>query len=200
MKKLLMAILSGAMVLSLSSCMSTKRPVAVVAPQEVATQPTTTQINKVEYPDWFLTLPSDETYIYCAGYAEAGNLQTAIKKAEVEAKTQLAEQVSTKVKEVIKNYVNDAGEGDNRQNMDAFESFALHTTQANLVGVERVKLFVLSNGGVCVLSKMPKANLKTALDEIQVEAQKQFVQNDAASAANAKMAESFDNLLANGLI
>ncbi|MBK5200720.1 MAG: LPP20 family lipoprotein [Spirochaetaceae bacterium] len=190
MKKILLAVLSITMLFSLNSCKSFSEDKATPVIQE----------SQSFYPDWFLTLPTDDTYVYCAGYGEASNVQTAIKRAEFNAKTQLAEQISTSVKEVVKNYINDAGEVDNRQNIDAFEAFALQTTEANLVGVQREKIKVLDNGAVCVLSKMPKANLEQAFSAISNEAKKEFVQNDAAQAANDKMAESFDNLLANGII
>jgi hypothetical protein len=190
MKKILLAVLSIAMLFSLNSCRSFNEGETVAKVEEV----------KSIYPDWFLTLPTDDTYVYCAGYGEASNVQTAIKRAESNAKTQLAEQISTSVKEVVKNYINDAGEGADRQNIDAFEAFAIQTTQANLVGVQREKIKILDNGAVVVLSKMPKTNLEQAFASISNEAKKEFVQNDAAMVANDKMAEAFDNLLSNGII
>lgn len=190
MKRIFLAVLSFMMLFSLNSCKSFSEDNAAPVIQEAQSI----------YPDWFLTLPTDDTYIYCAGYGEAINVQTAIKRAESNAKTQLAEQISTNVKEVVKNYINDAGEGDNRQNIDAFEAFAIQTTEANLIGVQREKIKVLENGAVCVLCKMPKSNLEQAFIKISTEAKKEFVQNDAAKIANTKMAESFDNLLSNGII
>lgn len=190
MKKILLAIISIALVFSLNSCKSFS---------EKYDEPVIQEKQSI-YPDWFLTLPTDDTYIYFAGYGESTNIQTAIKKAEANAKTQLAEQISTRVKEVVKNYINDAGEDNNRQSVDAFEAFTIQITEANLFGVQREKIEILENGAVCVLSKMPKDNLEKAFTSIIDKAKKDFVQNDAAQVANDKMSQAFDNLLLNGII
>ena len=187
MKKNLVIGIMIAAALTLTSCATTKN------------QPAPQQANQVvkddTVPSWFYNTPVAEDVHYATGTAKAVDRQTAIKKAEMVARNQMAEWIETNVKEVMKNYVNDAGEGDNRQNLDAFESISVQVATASLKGVTREKLEFDDAGNVYVLMSIPLANVESAFEPASAAVSEKFSQNDAAAEANAKMQSAFEDLL-----
>lgn len=187
MKKNLLIILSIFAVFSLVSCASTKEVTPVEEFKEVSSD--------TSVPSWFYNTPVSNDVHYATGTATAVNKQTAIKRAEMEARNQISEWISTNVTEVLTNYVNDAGEGDNRQNVDAFEQISLQVSQTSLTGVTREKLEFGDDGYVYVLMSIPLENIEKAFEPASQVVSEKFSQNDAAAAANEKMKAAFEKLL-----
>lgn len=129
MKKSLLLTILVISLLGLIGCASSKD----VAVQEVEASNSMLDL----LPEWILSTPKSADMHYAVGTAKAANLQTSIKRAEAEGRTSISEWVQTSVKEVIKTYVNDAGSGDNRQNIDAFEAISVQVSQSVLSGVTR---------------------------------------------------------------
>ena len=101
----------------------------------------------------------------------------------------MAEWVSTVVDEVITTYTNDAGEGVNRQAVDAFETVSRQRAQAVLSGVQQEDMWVDADGGVYVLMSLPIENIENDLLSVVNETftSDAFARNDAAEAANQMM-------------
>ncbi|MCK9192139.1 MAG: hypothetical protein M0P10_11430 [Sphaerochaetaceae bacterium] len=187
MKKKLIIGLMITTALALTSCATTK---AQPAPQQVKEV-----VKDDSVPSWFYNTPIAEDVHYATGTAKAVNRQTAIKIAEMAARNQMAEWIETNVKEVMTNYVNDAGEGDNRQNLDAFESISVQVATASLKGVTREKFEFDDDGNVYVLMSIPLASVESAFEPASAAVAEKFSQNDAAAEANAKMQSAFEELL-----
>lgn len=188
MRKLLLIVLVVASVFGFTSCSTTKEAAPVVAPEK-----TNSALDNL--PDWILSTPNSADMHYAIGTAKAANLQTAIKRAEAEGRTAISEWVQTSVKEVIKTYVNDAGSGDNRQNIDAFEAISVQVSESTLNGVTREKLYQGDDGTVYVLMGIPLSNVEKAFEPASEAITNKFEQNEAAEEANKKMTEAFAKLL-----
>jgi hypothetical protein len=149
----------------------------------------------IPQPDWVNATPSAQDVHYESGYGKMSDRQNSIKRATVEAKNKIAEWVSTKVKEVIVTYVNDAGSGANRQAIDAMETISLQVAEATLSGVTTDKMWIDAQGGVWVLCSIPLVNVEKNFEPAAEAVAEAFSTNDAADAANAKMKDTFARLL-----
>lgn len=187
MKKYLLIVMMIIASFSFVGCASTKAEAPVPMAKEV--------VKDDAVPVWFYNTPVAEDVHYATGTAKAVNRQTAIKKAEMAARNQLAEWIETNVKEVLKNYVNDAGEGDNRQNIDAFESISVQVATASLKGVTREKLAFGEDDYVYVLMSIPNENIEKAFEPATKAVSEKFSQNEAAEVANERMQSAFEDLL-----
>jgi len=187
MKKSLLLTILVISLLGLIGCASSKD----VAVQEV--EASNSMLDSL--PEWILSTPKSADMHYAVGTAKAANLQTSIKRAEAEGRTSISEWVQTSVKEVIKTYVNDAGSGDNRQNIDAFEAISVQVSQSVLSGVTREKLYQADDGTVYVLMAIPLSNVEKAFEPASQAVSQTFEKNEAAEAANQKMADAFAKLL-----
>jgi hypothetical protein len=188
MKKTFITVLMLVALLGLVSCATSKD---VIIQESV--EPTNTMLDSL--PDWILNNPKSADMYYAVGTAKAANLQTSIKRAEAEGRTAISEWIQTSVKEVIKTYVNDAGSGDNRQNIDAFEAISVQVSESCLHGVTREKLFQDEDGTVYVLMGIPLSNVEKAFEPASQAVANVYEENEAAAAANDKMAEAFAKLL-----
>jgi hypothetical protein len=189
MKKSLLILMMLVASFSFVSCASTKAEDTTM--QEVAKDD--------GVPDWYYNTPVSEDMHYATGTANAADRQIAIKKAQMAARNQIAEWIQTNVKEVLKNYVSDAGEGDNRQTLDAFESMSVQVASASLQGVTQEKIAFGDDGYVYVLMSIPNDNVQKAFEPASKVVADKYAENEAAEAANAKMQTAFEQLL-NGTI
>ena len=188
MKKLLLMSIVLISLLGLMSCATSK--------EVVVEEPVPVSNSKLDsLPSWILSTPQSADMHYAIGTAKAANLQTSIKRAEAEGRTSISEWIKTSVKEVIKTYVNDAGSGDNRQNIDAFEAISVQVSESVLNGVRREKLYQADDGTVYVLMSIPLSNVEAAFEPASQAISETFEENEAAEAANQKMADAFAKLL-----
>jgi ribosomal protein S20 len=186
MKRNLLIVMMLIASFSFVSCASTKAETAASMSKDV--------VQDDGVPEWFYNTPIAEDLHYATGMAKSADRQIAIKKAEMAARNQIAEWIETNVKEVLKNYVNDAGEGDNRQILDAFESISVQVATASLKGVTREKL-QFSDDYVYVLMSIPNANIEKAFEPATKAVSEKFSQNEAAEVANERMQNAFEDLL-----
>ncbi|MGD6730138.1 MAG: hypothetical protein ACPKMZ_03605 [Pleomorphochaeta sp.] len=188
MKKLLLMSIVLISLLSMMGCTTSK--------EMVVQEPVPVTNSKLDsLPSWILSTPKSADMHYAIGTAKAANLQTSIKRAEAEGRTSISEWIQTSVKEVIKTYVNDAGSGDNRQNVDAFEAISVQVSESVLNGVTREKLYQADDGTVYVLMAIPLSNVEKAFEPASQAVSQTFEENEAAEAANQKMADAFAKLL-----
>ncbi|MGD1823066.1 MAG: hypothetical protein ACPKM0_09950 [Pleomorphochaeta sp.] len=187
MKKILLSLLVVISLFSMVGC--------ATAPKAELAVPEATNTKLDQLPDWILTTPKSADMHYAIGTAKAANLQTSIKRAEAEGRTSISEWIKTSVKEVIKTYVNDAGSGDNRQNLDAFEAISVQVSESVLSGVTREKLYQADDGTVYVLMAIPLSNVEKSFEPASQAVADAYEENEAAAAANEKMADAFAKLL-----
>lgn len=187
MKKNLLIVMMLIASFSFVSCASTKAEATASMSKEV--------VQDDGVPEWFYNTPIAEDLHYATGMAKSADRQIGIKKAEMAARNQIAEWIETNVKEVLKNYVNDAGEGDNHQILDAFESISVQVATASLKGVTREKLQFGDDGYVYVLMSIPNANIEKAFEPATKAVSAKFSQNEAAEVANERMQSAFEDLL-----
>ncbi|MDC7249540.1 MAG: hypothetical protein PQJ49_06470 [Sphaerochaetaceae bacterium] len=188
MKKLLLMSIVLISLLAMMGCTTSK--------EMVVQEPVPVSNSKLDsLPSWILSTPKSADMHYAIGTAKAANLQTSIKRAEAEGRTSISEWIQTSVKEVIKTYVNDAGSGDNRQNVDAFEAISVQVSESVLNGVTREKLYQADDGTVYVLMAIPLSNVEKAFEPASQAVSQAFEENEAAEAANQKMADAFAKLL-----
>lgn len=88
-------------------------------------------------PDWYLMPPSDPNYIYAAASMTSRDQQLAIKKAETEARTNLAQQMETKVSNLTKQFQEEVGLGEDSELLQQFTSATKTVTQQTLSGSKR---------------------------------------------------------------
>jgi len=191
MKKVLIVLVAALMVFGLTGCASTKQDAPPPAPEKKVVL----GADGIPQPDWVYKTVSSQDMHYESGYGMMSNKQNSIKRATVEAKGKIAAWVSTSVKEVVITYVNDAGSGDNRQNMDAMETISQQVAEATLSGVSTEEMWVDADNGVWVLCSIPLANVQQSFEPAADAVAEAFVESDAAAAANAKMKDAFANLL-----
>lgn len=191
MKKVLIVLIAVLMVISLTGCASTKKDATPPAPAKKVIL----GADGIPQPDWVYKTVSSQDMHYESGYGMMSNKQNSIKRATVEAKNKIAAWVQTSVKEVVVTYVNDAGSGDNRQNLDAMETISQQVAEATLSGVTTEEMWVDADGGVWVLCSIPLANIEKSFEPAAEAVSEAFVESDAAAAANAKMKDAFANLL-----
>ena len=193
MKKSLIFLAAIAMIMMLGSCATSGRTEVVepIAPKAQVV----IGMDGIPQPDWVYTRVSTQDLHFESGYGKMSDRQNSMKRATVEAKNKVAEWVSTKVKEVIVTYVNDAGSGDDRQALDAMETISLQVAEATLNGVTTDKMWIDAEGGVWVLCSMPLENMEKNFEPAAEAVAEAFATNDAADAANAKMKDTFARLL-----
>jgi len=191
MKKVLIGLVAVLMVFGLTGCASTKKETPPPAPPKKVIL----GADGIPQPDWVFKTVSSQDMHFESGYGMMSNKQNSIKRATVEAKNKIAAWVQTSVKEVVVTYVNDAGSGDNRQNLDAMETISQQVAEATLSGVTTEEMWVDADGGVWVLCSIPLANIEKSFEPAAEAVSEAFVESDAAAAANAKMKDAFANLL-----
>ena len=188
MKKIMLGLLLLASLIGLAGCTTSKG-----LDTNSANEVTNTKLDSL--PEWILNTPKSADMYYAIGTAKSTNLQTSIKRAEAEGRTSISEWIQTSVKEVIKTYVNDAGTGDNRQNLDAFEAISVQVSESVLNGVTREKLYQGDDGTVYVLMAIPLSNVEKAFEPASEAVSQAYEENEAAAAANQKMADAFAKIL-----
>lgn len=148
-----------------------------------------------DLPPWILNKPATDEYYYAVGAAKGSTLLLSTKRAEAEGRTAISQWIQTSVKEVITTYVSDAGSGDNRQNLDAFEAISVQVSQTSLQGVKREKLYQDDDRTVYVLMSIPIENIEKAFVPASEAVAETFEVNETAEEANKKMTEAFKKLL-----
>ncbi|MGH0052771.1 MAG: hypothetical protein ACQ5SW_05200 [Sphaerochaetaceae bacterium] len=190
MKKMLTILVLVLLALALTGCATSKG-----AEQVEPARPVIIGAEGIPQPEWVYKTVSTQNMHFETGYGMMSDKQTSIKRATVEAKNKIAAWISTQVKEVVVTYVNDAGDGENRQALDAMEVISQQVAEATLSGVSTEEIWVDAEGGVWVLCSIPIANIEQNFEPASEAVAEFFVESEAAAAANIKMKEAFANLL-----
>lgn len=151
MNKLFQPLALGA-ALALAGCASTPKPgspeAAAVQEQKKEKQ----EMKAVEtavsnIPDWYLNPPVADNAIYTAGVATSGDMQFAMDRAVLSAKTALASQLNNRVSARIRDFMREAGiANDAAMSAEAERVSQNVVTEVNLAGFRRDKSQVLQEG------------------------------------------------------
>lgn len=181
-KKILAAMAAIVLVASVFvSCGSSPKSAPVKAGKPVI------GLEGVEQPDWVNKIPkSAETY-FVAGYGKMSNKPNSIMRAEADGKDQIARWVTTNVKTVLTNFVNDSGSAESRQALDFMENISKQVADQSLAGVERDEIWVDAEGGIWVLCSFPKDNIGKSFEQVSTN----FARNETAAFAEFKAKEAF---------
>lgn len=196
MKKSAIVIALSLVLVVLASCASTSQPAqsgSVTQDSQSATvqNPVVYGKDGVPRPEWVTKDVSTQDVHFATGYGKMTNFANSQKRALAEARNAIAEWISTSVDEIIVTYTNDAGEGANRQAIDAFETISKQQSTAWISGSMQEALWEDAEGGVYVLVSIPVANVKEPMVEVAEGVNEQvFETNEAAAAANAMMDEA----------
>jgi len=98
-------------------------------------------------PSWYLTPPADEMAIYSTGVATSGDMQFAMDRAVLSAKTALASQLNTRVSARIRDFMNEVGIANDASLSAEAERVSQNVvTEVNLAGFRRDKSEVFQEG------------------------------------------------------
>ncbi|MFA5570022.1 MAG: LPP20 family lipoprotein [Sphaerochaetaceae bacterium] len=179
------AVVILTLILILSSCVSFRdKPTSGVI-----------GLDGIAQPSWVYKNVSSKDKFYATGYGKLSDRQASIKRATLEAKNVIAEYIETSVKEVVTNYLSDAGTDGNREALDALEVVSVQVAEQSLVGVTTEEMWIDSDGGVWVLCSIPLENITRSFDPASQLISEGFGGSTAAQAANQKMREALQTHL-----
>ena len=117
-------------------------------------------INKPDscIPDWFMVPPTDPNYIFAAASGDSRDMQLAIDKATTNARQKTAEQVEIKVKGLTKNFMEEAGTGEDTEIVGLFSQVTKQVSSQVLVGSRVDKQEICPQGSMYkafVLMELP---------------------------------------------
>ena len=87
-----------------------------------------------DVPDWYSTLPQDPNYLFAVASATSQDMQLAIDKAVVNARTEIARQTEVKVSSIQKRFDEEVGAADNAQLMQQFSQATKTVVSTSLTG------------------------------------------------------------------
>ena len=148
--KNIIAILSGLLILILSSCGPK------IGSPEATLKLKQEEIKKVEdkvadtvddIPDWCLNVPMSDFALAACGTGESANMNIARNRAILEAKRQLADSIDSEISSRMEDFLKSTGMGSNEQVKQASEIVTKNTTiQAKLIGYKQTKTKAFSRG------------------------------------------------------
>ena len=148
--KNIIAILSGLLILILSSCGPK------IGSPEARLKLKQEEIKKVEdkvadtvddIPDWCLNVPMSDFALAACGTGESANMNMARNRAILDAKRQLADSIDSEISSRMEDFLKSTGMGSNEQGKQASEIVTKNTTiQAKLIGYKQTKTKAFSRG------------------------------------------------------
>ena len=104
-------------------------------------------VNKVEFPEWYVTMPKEENAIYASATEVSSDLQYAIDKAAMSAKREIAFKLSNDFSQKYKEYTSEINYSSKEKMARETERLVIaNSLNVNLVGVQRIKSEVLREG------------------------------------------------------
>ena len=133
--------------------------------------PTVTEKTMEALPDWFLTPPSDPSYIFATASMTSKDMMVAIQKAEATAKANLASQLGEKLGNITKNFQEEVGVGEDSELLQQFSSATKVVTKQTLTGARTDQKKLVPEKGIYrayVLMSLPVgAANKALMDKIK---------------------------------
>ncbi len=117
-------------------------------------------------PDWFLSPPQDDNYLFGAATSTSQDMQLAINKAQTEGRNQLAQQLDVRFGGLARRFQEETGLGEDAELLDQFTQAYKAVTSEVLTGTRARDQEVLREGTIFrayVLMEMPIGEASTAL-------------------------------------
>ena len=102
-------------------------------------------------PNWFMNPPTSGDVIYAVGAAKKQNPSLALNTATQRARDEIARTVSLKVENMMKDFMQESGAGDNAQALEFTESVSKQVADVSLSGSVRTKTATGKDGTIYVL-------------------------------------------------
>lgn len=140
-------------------------------PKTTNLAPTPTEKVIAGIPEWYKNPPTDSEHLFAAATATSRDMQLATQKAKTLAQANLAQQLSTKLANLTKQFQEETGEAEDSQLLTQFTSATKTVTDETLVGTTAEKQEILPEQGiyrVYILMSLPigKAN-QALMDKIR---------------------------------
>lgn len=87
-----------------------------------------------DVPEWYTNIPQDPNYLFAVASATSQDMQLAIDKAVVNARTEIARQTEVKVSGIQKRFDEEVGMGENSQLMQQFTQASKTVVSTSLTG------------------------------------------------------------------
>lgn len=111
-----------------------------------------------EMPSWMASPPEDPNYLFGTASATSRNMQTAIDKAETQARGNIASQVETKFQSLTKQFQEEVGTGEGSEYLEQFTQAQKEVVNQVLNGTTSRDRKVVTEDGVYrayILMEMP---------------------------------------------
>lgn len=152
--------------LMITSCGSSSPPVRSGSTEAPAKQDYSTS----GFPDFFLNPPTSEDAFYGVGTAKKQNPSLAKKTATARARDEIAQTVQVKVNNMLKDFMQESGVGENAEALEFTESVSKQVSSQALTGSKIIKTEVAKDGTFYVLVEYA---LQNAVDASVSEARNQ---------------------------
>ncbi|HIB73664.1 MAG TPA: hypothetical protein EYO50_07065 [Candidatus Marinimicrobia bacterium] len=152
--------------LMITSCGSSSPPVRSGSTEAPAKQDYSTS----GFPDFFLNPPTSEDAFYGVGTAKKQNPSLAKKTATARARDEIAQAVEVKVNNMLRDFIQESGVGENAQALEFTESVSKQVSSQALTGSKIIKTEVAKDGTFYVLVEYA---LQNAVDASVSEARNQ---------------------------
>jgi len=143
-------------------------------------------------PDWFLTPPTAEDAIYGTGNAKMQNMALAKKAADSRARDEIAMTIQTKIGTMMKDFMQQAGIGDDAQSLQLSQSVSKQVASVVLNGCKIINRKVCPEGmySLATWSAAQSEQIKNMVKEQT----KNLVKNEYALYNEFKAKQGFDSL------
>lgn len=113
-------------------------------------------------PDWFLNPLTSSEVLYAVGTAKKQNPALAKSSATARARDEIARSVNVKVTNMLKDFMQESGVGDNAQALEFTESVSKQVANASLIGSFVSQIKVGKDGTLYVLVEYPLNQVREA--------------------------------------
>ncbi|MEW6753262.1 MAG: hypothetical protein AB1505_20120 [Candidatus Latescibacterota bacterium] len=121
-----------------------------------------------DIPDWYLSPPTDDSYIFAPATSTSRDMQMAVNKAKAQAQTAIAGQLETKLGNLTKQFQEEVGSGEDSELLEQFTSATKIVVQQTLNGARVDQQKLLTEKGIYrayVLMSLPVGAANQALME-----------------------------------
>ena len=125
--------------------------------------------NSLGLPEWFQAVPEDPGYIFAVATSNSRDLGMSVNKAKQQARVDIAQQMETKVKSMIKQFNEEVGLGEEAEFLSQTTEVSKSVTSKVLNGSKAKKVETVKEGEIIyrsyVLMEMPIGPANAALME-----------------------------------
>jgi len=125
--------------------------------------------NSLGLPEWFQAVPEDPGYIFAVATSTSRDLGMSVNKAKQQARVDIAQQMETKVKSMIKQFNEEVGLGEDAEFLSQTTEVSKSVTSKVLNGSKARKVETVKEGEIIyrsyVLMEMPIGPANAALME-----------------------------------